>query len=242
MICHHHYLRSRTTRRISSHRIPGTHVRWKQLLFVTALVCSASSAMAGPTYTFDVSEGLQPANVGNITLTQDGADSVNVSVDLLSGYGFINSGGPHTPFTFNLSGTGALSLDFTTPPNGTYASGVFSLDPAGGANTPYGTFGVALDSSAGNGTSDAYFGDLVFTLTRTGGLDTNDFVPNDAGSYFAADLTNGSNTGAQAWAIRNDPPPVTGVPEPGTMGLFGAGLIGVAAARRRRQARRLERV
>ncbi|HTE16176.1 MAG TPA: hypothetical protein VK642_13960, partial [Burkholderiales bacterium] len=171
----------------------------------------ATSAMAGPIYTFSVSAGTQPINVGVITLTQNGANSVNVGVDLLAGYGFINTGGPHTPFAFNLAGSSALSISFTTPLNGIYASGVFSLNTGGGDDTPYGTFGVAIDSSAGNGSGNGYFGDLLFTLTRAGGLDTNDFVRNSdndpivGGSYFAADLSNGSNTGAQAWAIRTTP-------------------------------------
>ena len=212
----------------------------------------ATSAMAGPIYTFSVSAGTQPINVGVITLTQNGANSVNVGVDLLAGYGFINTGGPHTPFAFNLAGSGALSISFTTPLNGIYASGVFSLNTGGGDDTPYGTFGVAIDSSAGNGSGNGYFGDLLFTLTRAGGLDTNDFVRNSdndpivGGSYFAADLSNGSNTGAQAWAIRTTPctvncggpgPGPDPIPEPATLALFGAGLAGLATLRRRRQAK-----
>jgi hypothetical protein len=89
---------------------------------------SATSAMAGPLYTFSVSQGTQPTNVGIITLTQVDFDSVQIGVDLLDGYGFVNTGGPHTPLAFNLNGSGALSITpFTTPLNGVYASGVFSL-------------------------------------------------------------------------------------------------------------------
>jgi hypothetical protein len=200
----------------------------------TALIGLSSAATAGPIWVYSTSTGTQPSNVGVITLTQDGADAVDVDVDLInSTYGFLNSGGPHTPFAFNLfGGTSGLGITFTTPPGGIYSKGTFTLDTAGGSNTPYGTFGVAIDDSAGTGSSQAYYGDLLFTLTRTGGLSTNDFIANAGGYFFSADITDGGNTGAQAWSVGIDPP--AAVPEPVTMSLFGAGLAGMAAMRRRK--------
>ncbi len=199
-----------------------------------ALVLSAASAMAGPSYTFGTSVGVQPANVGFITLSQTSVDTLTVFVDLLPGYGFVNTGGPHTPFTFNLSGSGALSAVFVTPASGIFPDKkgdpkTFTLNSLGGDNTPYGSFGVAIDSNAGNGSSNAYYGDLKFNLTRVGGLSTDDFVTNSVGYYFGADLTNGTHTGAQAWGVR-----VTAVPEPETyaMLLAGLGLIGYRVRRR----------
>jgi hypothetical protein len=202
-----------------------------------ALALTAAPALSQQTYIFSTSTSqVQPSNVGTITLTQVGANMVNVFVDLLDGYGFVNTGGDHTPFAFNLTSEAGLSAVFTSPAGGTYTSGMFSLNTAGGANTPYGTYGVAIDNSAGNGSGSAYYGDLAFTLTGTG-LTTNSFVANTDGYYFSADLTDGRNTGAVAWSGR-----VGGggqgsvVPEPSTYVLLASGMIGlVGVARRRKQ-------
>src|SRR3569833_1302112 len=120
------------------------HASLSALAFATVMGLS-TAAFAGPIWVFSASTGSQPADVGVITLTQNTANSVDVSVDLKNGYGFVNTGGSHTPFAFNLAGTGALSISFTTPAGGQYTHGsvteTLSLNTAGGSNTPYGDFG-----------------------------------------------------------------------------------------------------
>ena len=60
-------------------------------------------------------------------------DTVNVLVDLKDGYGFVNTGGPHTPFAFNLAGSeSGVTAEFIQPSGGNYTFGIFSLNLGGG--------------------------------------------------------------------------------------------------------------
>ena len=188
--------------------------------------------------TYSTSVGTQPSDVGAITLTQVNATTVKVLLDLKPGYGILNTGGPHTPFAFNLAHEDNLSISFVQPSGGTYTIGshiyLFSLNTGGGANTPYGTFGVAIDDSAPNGGSKAYYGDFEFNLSRTGGLTLADFVPNsvsDGAWFFSADLVSPIGaTGAQAWKTKDTPQ----VPDSGaTAILLGVGLLSLSLVRRK---------
>src|SRR4051812_9998796 len=95
------------------------HVSLSALAFATLMGLS-TAAFAGPIWVFSGSTGSQAADAGIITLTQNGANSVDVSVDLKNGYGFINSGGPPTAFPLKSAGVGQLELKFNNPPPGPY--------------------------------------------------------------------------------------------------------------------------
>jgi hypothetical protein len=202
---------------------------------LAAPVSTALASPIGTTETFSSSVGTQPSNAGTITLTQISANAVQIFADLGASYGFINTGGPHTPFAFQLNVSGGLSISsWATPTNGiTAASNVFSLNTAGGSATPYGTYNTALDYSGGNGSSRGYFGDLKFIVTRAAGLDLTNFVSNGT-AFFTADLSDGRNTGSQAW-VAAPLVTVTNVPEPLTLSLLAAGLLGAGALRRRQR-------
>jgi hypothetical protein len=171
--------------------------------------------------------------LGTVVLTQIAPTTVDVTVTAAPML-FINSGGPHTPFTFNTALTG-LSVSFIQPLGGTYSKGAFSLSLGTGSNPGYGTFSNAIIDSAGNGKVDGYPGTLEFTVTLSSGISTTDFTGNAGGYFFSADLSDLSgNTGAVATfgAVVSGGGNTNPAPEPTTLMLLGSGLIGLGAMRR----------
>jgi hypothetical protein len=172
-----------------------------------------------------------PTVQGVVTLTQNGADEVDISVVLTSGVLFVNTGGPHTPFLFNLASAESGATVSVTSTNGN--PGTFS--PASGAQpgTPFGTFTNGIDMSGGNGASNGTPGPLDLSVVDASGITISDFVDNSSGAFFAADLLGtggGTGTVANTGAI-----PTTPLPATWTMMLIGLLGFGFVAYRSQKQ-------
>jgi hypothetical protein len=181
---------------------------------------------------------------GTVTLTQNGLNEVDVEVKLTAGVLLINTGGPHTPFAFNLAPAKAAATVTVTSVN---TPATFFAQAGPQSATPYGNFTNAIGYNGSNGgVGHGSAGPLDFKVVFAGGLSISDFVKNGVNGYFfAADLYGtGGNTGSVAsnqvcTTCPDNAPPPDGTPIPGTVGLMGSVLAmgaGFGAWRRRRRA------
>ena len=88
------------------------------------------------------------------------------------------------------------------------------------------------------GTTEEMANLVGFLCSKAASYVNGQYIANDGGFYFSADLTNHDTTGAQSWAIREitrQGITTQDVPEPLTVTLFAAGLSGIAVMRRRRK-------
>jgi hypothetical protein len=178
---------------------------------IAGLICIGTPASASTVFDLNIisSSTIGSGTLGTVTLTQNGAKQVDVAVALINA-AFVDTGGPHNAFAFNLDLSSALvTVTSPLPPTGSPA--IFVPSGAGGTNTPYGSFTNVINCpGCGPGGSNANLGPLEFMVTNSSGISISDFIANESGYFFSADVlgTAAGTGGTGSIAVAPLPPAI----------------------------------
>jgi hypothetical protein len=202
-----------------------------------AVMAMSQPAHADVIYTLDTftGSGSPPAPpYGTVNLHQDSAN-VDVTVTLAAGEGFVNTGAG-AALTWDLNGEPVVTIEnldlthFAVSHNGTSTG---NLDGSG-------SWFYQIDCiSCGSGGSNPYPGPLSFTIDN---ITIADFIINNktaTGYLFASDIctqigVDGACAGITGDVVASDIPSEP-TPEPATLALLGAGLLGFGVLGHRQQ-------
>jgi hypothetical protein len=224
----------RSPRRQAIGPLPGLRLAALRLGAAAALMLTATPAFAGFVSHLNIisSSSIGSGTLGTVTLKQIGPNEVDVNVTLAANTKFVTTGSHHE-FAFNLNVATAYAVTITSPTGGIFTVAGTNKTVAGTnkTNAPYGMFGYAINCpGCGPGSTHANPGPLTFKVTDVSGIKITNFVANSGGYYFSADVI-GPNDGTGVIASNR-------IPEPASLALLSAGLVGFGLVNRLRKRRR----
>jgi len=213
------------------------------LMFTVFVLGAVALAHADTTYNFTLDHctgSCGPANTifGTVVLHQVISSEVQVTVSLNSPYELVETGFPGT-FGFNLNGISSINISGLPAGFGTATAN----PQTAGSNhfDGLGLFDYIVTDTKGNGAAHNDGSSFSFDVIASG-LTVGSFAqlstipPGSERADFVVDIYNSSATGT--FAGKTGPVGAllapTVVPEPGTLALFGTGLIGLAGMMRRK--------